>query len=72
MTSNHEQLVKEVEQLKSQVSKLTAEIKHLKENYQALGYIVEDSEATKDELLELERIDNLVKEGKLEGFEELK
>ena len=72
MTSNHDLIVKEVEQLKSQVSKLTSEIKHLKENYKALGYIVEDSEVTKDELLELERIDSLVKKGKLEGFEELK
>lgn len=72
MTSNHDQIVKEVEQLKSQVSKLTSEIKQLKENYLALGYIAEDSEVTKDELLELERIDSLVNEGKLEGFEELK
>ncbi|MFQ5981495.1 MAG: hypothetical protein ACE5OZ_25410 [Candidatus Heimdallarchaeota archaeon] len=72
MVSNLEKLAEDFQMLKTKVVKLEEELQFLKENYRALGYLPEDSSASDEELVELERIDRLVKAGDLEEFEELK
>ncbi len=72
MTTSFEELVNDFKQLKTVGARLQEEIQFLKENYRALVYLLEDSIASKEELIELERIDRLVETGNLEEFEELK
>ena len=72
MVYSLEKLVEDFEILKTKVDRLENELRFLRENFRALGYLPEDSIASDEELTELERIDRLVQEDHLEEFEELK
>ena len=71
MSSGIEELSKEVQILKNQVEKLQKDLEFLWENYQAMGYLPNDVNASAEEQHDLETIDRLVENDNLDGFEEL-
>ena len=72
MTIGFKDLKNELNQLKNQLKRLQGDVEFLKENFQSLGYSKDDTLVTDEELQEIQRIKDLVNDGNLEEFEELK
>ena len=72
MTTDFNDLIDEINQLKHQLRELQGDVEFLKKNFQSLGYTQEDTLITEEELHEIQQIKDLVKAGNFEKFEELK
>ena len=72
MTTDFNDLIDEINQLKHQLRELQGDVEFLKKNFQSLGYTQEDTLVTEEELHEIQQIKDLVKAGNFDEFEELK
>ncbi len=68
---HYDQIKRDIDLLKSQITELQREIAFLKENYHAIGYIIKDSILSDEEKLEIQNIKDVVKKQDFSRFEEL-